>query len=352
MTTNNFILTTLSQNPEYFDEVIQLIEEEFHYTNNEHSFEKDFAPLINPLNFENCFIYIDKEKNIVAAHLAVCIRTLIKDQIETPIALIGGIVTHKNYRKKNLFKNLMQNAVEIYIDKVSLYLLWSDLAGIYEKFDFYLAGGIIESGKRILSANDRPSGYEKTHFPLLSEKDFENISELYKNFNEKKFLTIKREEKDWSLIREMKSIDLYIKRNLEGNIVRYFCINKGRDLANIIHEVSCLGPEDFNNLVKELEGFQTWLPETEADKVTNKEFFYTAFIKLGNVDLLNSFLNGVSHNQLSVMTITENSVDFKFNNQDHRTSAKDFLQFLLGPKPLEEFEKFKLSLYISGADSV
>ena len=58
MTVNNFVLTTLSSNPEYFEEVIRLIEEEFHYSENQ-SFEMDFSPLVDPLNFENCFLYID-----------------------------------------------------------------------------------------------------------------------------------------------------------------------------------------------------------------------------------------------------------------------------------------------------
>ena len=62
MNSNNLSLTTLSENPEYFEEVIKLIEEGFHYSESHH-YEKDFAPLVDPLNFENCFIYIDKENS-------------------------------------------------------------------------------------------------------------------------------------------------------------------------------------------------------------------------------------------------------------------------------------------------
>ncbi|RPJ76379.1 MAG: GNAT family N-acetyltransferase, partial [Alphaproteobacteria bacterium] len=231
MTSNNFALTTLAQNPEYFEEVIGLIEEGFHYNESFH-YEKDFAPLVDPLNFENCFLYIDKETNTVAAHLAVCIRTLVKDEIETQVALVGGIVTSKKHRGKKLFGNLMNHALSTYENKVSLYILWSDLEVIYEKFFFYRTGGIIETGKGNLSSSEKPAGYGKTKFASLTEKDFDRVRFLYQTFNEKYFFTLKRGERDWAIIKDMNSIDLYIKKNHLGEIIKYFCINKGRDLTN------------------------------------------------------------------------------------------------------------------------
>ena len=45
MIKDNFVLTTLEKNPEYYNEVIELIEDEFHYEHN-HKYEKDFAPLM------------------------------------------------------------------------------------------------------------------------------------------------------------------------------------------------------------------------------------------------------------------------------------------------------------------
>jgi hypothetical protein len=351
MTSNNFVLTTLSENPEYFEEVIRLIEEEFHYSK-ENSFEKDFAPLIDPLNFENCFLYIDKETNVVAAHLAVCLRTLIMNDIETKIALIGGIVTGKKYRGKNLFKDLMDHALRSFEEQVSLFILWSDIESLYERFFFFRTGGILETGTRILSASDRPPGFEKTNFTMLSEKDFKRIIYLYGSFNEKTFLTVKREEKDWSIIKEMSSIDLYIKRNAQSEIQRYFCVNKGRDLTNVIHELSCPNSNDYLLLLKELEIYKTWLPETESSKVSNTEVFYTAFIRLGNKDLLNNFLGKVSGNLLSIKELNHEMVAFEYDQKPFNITSKDFLQYLFGPKPLEEFAPYKLSLYIAGADSI
>lgn len=351
MIQNNFVLTTLAQNPEYFEEVIDLIEEGFHYNESFH-YEKDFAPLVDPLNFENCFIYIDKETNELAAHLAVCLRTLIKDQIEMQVALIGGIVTSKKHRGKKLFENLMNHALKAYENKVSLYVLWSDLEVIYEKFLFYRTAGIIETGKGILSSREKPAGYEKINFPSLSEKEFDRIRFLYQSFNEKYFFTLKREDKDWAIIRNMSSIDLYIKKNQQGEIVKYFCINKGRDLANIIHEISCLNPTEYLKMLKDLSGYKLWLPETEQININSVEVFYTAFMKIGNRELLNNFLHEISDNKLTIKKIDGQFINFVFNEKTYDASCKDFLQYLFGPKPLEEFSPYNLSPYFTGTDSV
>lgn len=351
MSLNNFVLTTLSQNPEYFEEAIRLIEEGFHYSE-PHHYEKDFAPLVDPLNFENCFLYIDQETNNVAAHLAVCIRTLVKGDIETKVGLIGGIVTHKKHRGKHLFKNLMDYALEKYEGQVSLFVLWSDLEGLYERFFFYRTGGIIETGKRNFDLSERPRGYEKTKFSSLCEKDFESIIHLYSTFNERCFFTIKREEKDWSIIKNMSSIDLYIKKNNSGEIQKYFCVNKGHDLTSIIHEISCQGPAEYLSLLKELAEFKIWLPETESDKLSSIEIFYTAFVRPGNKILLNDFLSKISNNQLSIKEINNDNVTFDFQKKTYNVSCKEFLQYLFGPKPLEEFASYGLSFYIAGTDSI
>ena len=351
MTANLFTLTTLSQNPEYFEEVIRLIEEEFHY-GKEQSFEKDFAPLVNPLNFENCFFYVDNTTNIVVAHLAVCVRTLTKHEIEMTVALIGGIVTHKKYRGKNLFKNLIAHAIHTYQLEVSLFILWSDLESLYEKFDFYRTGGLIECGKRNFSNSECLSGYQKTKFPSLSDKEFATINHLYTTFNEKHFFTIKRHDKDWSIIKDMSSIDLYIKKNSSGDIEKYFCINKGRDLTNIIHEISCRNAEDYASLIKELGSFKLWLPETEVTKTNNKEIFYTAYIKIGNITLLNNFLDAISKGELKITKSENNNIHFKFQNKIYNATFKDFLQNIFGPNAIDEFSDYGLSIYISGVDSI
>ena len=350
MNKNGFTLTTLSENPEYFEEVIALIEKEFHYNKN-FSYAKDFALLMDPLNFENCYLYIDQETNNVVSHLAVCNRTMIKNKHTIKIALLGGIVTNSSFRGKGLFKNLINHALKIHSDECGLFILWSEINGLYEKFSFHLGGGLIETGHTVFSNNDRPMGFNKTTFKELSVKEFESIQKIYTEFNQRFFFTIVREEKEWSIIREMSSIDLYTKKNEQGSIEQYFCVNKGQDLANFIHEIGCI-PHQYLQMMKSLQKYKIWLPESELELSTNKDIFFTAYVKLGNFKILRDFLKDVSNNQLELYEMTEDLISFRFGTTEHQCVQKDFIQYLFGPRPLKEFESLNLSLYIPGTDSI
>lgn len=350
MVQDNFALTTLSDNPEYFEDVLRLIEEEFHYSEGHH-FEKDFAPLMDPMNFENCYLYIDKNTNTVAAHLAVCERELIKKEAQIKAALIGGIATHKNFKRMHLFSGLMEQALTRHAD-AGLFILWSDLENMYEKFHFHRTGGLIETGKRNFSASERPSGYEKSKFSMLTDAEFASIIKMYEEFNQSRFFTIKREEKDWSIIREMNSVDVYVRKNIQGEINRYFCVNKGRDLTNIIHEIGATNEKEYSALLKDLETFKLWLPETEGERFKSSDIFYTAFFRLGSVDKFNHFLDHATNGSLKILGHNPEMVAFEFKSESFNVSHKDFLQYLFGPKPLVEFAPFGLSLYVAGIDSI
>ncbi len=350
MNKNTFTITTLAENPEYFDEVIALIEKEFHY-NKAFSYAKDFALLMDPLNFENCYLYIDQETNNVVSHLAVCNRTMVKNNHTINIALIGGIATNNSNRGRGLFRSLMNHALAVHSKDCGLFILWSEINGLYEKFSFHLGGGLVETGQTAFTLSDRPMGFTKTTFKELSAKEFEYIQKIYKEFNQKTFFTVIREEKEWSIIREMSSIDLYIKKNELGLIEQYFCVNKGQDLANIIHEIGCL-PSQYLQMMKSLQTYKIWLPESELELSTNKDIFYSAYFKLGNIKTLNEFLKQVSNNELELSGMTGDLVTFRFGPTEHQSSHKDFLQYLFGPRPLKEFEALMLSPYITGTDSI
>lgn len=350
MNKNSFTLTTLSENPEYFEEVTALIEKEFHYNSNQ-TYAKDFALLMDPLNFDNCYLYIDQDSNKVVSHLAVCPRVMIKNNSTINVALIGGIATSVDFRGRDLFKNLMNHALKIHSQECGLFILWSEITGLYEKFSFHLSGGLIETGHGIFSQNDRPIGFTKSTFKDLPARDFDAIQKLYKGFNQKYFFTVVRTEKEWSIIREMDSIDLYTKRNEAGAIEQYFCVNKGRDLTNIIHEVGCL-PDQYLQLMKSLQKYRTWLPESELSLSSNKDIFFTAFMRLGNFNILKEFLKSVSEGQLELYEMTGDLISFRFDTIEHQSSHKDFLQYLFGPRPLKEFEGLVLSPYVPGTDSI
>jgi predicted acetyltransferase len=345
-----FTLTTLANNPEYYEEVIALIEKEFRYSE-KMSYAQDFALLMDTLNFENSYLYVDQKTNLVVAHLAVCKRIMIKANITIPVIFIGGIVTVPEFRGHNLFKKLMNHALEIHSKDNALFFLWSEITGMYEKFSFYLSGGLVETGQTSFSNNDRPIGFQKTTFKELAEYDFETVQSIYQEFNQKYFFTVLRKEKEWAIIKEATSIDLYVKRNSTGSIEQYFCINKGRDLTNIIHEIGCL-PEQYLSFIKVIQKYKTWLPESELSISNNKELFFTAYMRLGNMELLNKFIMQLSNNEMVIYQISDLNINFKYQNIDYNVSPKDFLQFIFGPKPLKEFEKYQLSPYIAGTDSI
>jgi hypothetical protein len=204
----------------------------------------------------------------------------------------------------------------------------------------------------VFSLTDRPAGYEKTSFDQLSSSDFEQIIDLYQDFNQKYFFTLTRGDKEWSIIKEMKSIDVYIKRDLQGNIVKYFCVNKGRDLTSIIHEVSAKSENDFRSLLKDVEKFKLWIPESENSHFSSAEIFFTAFMKLGNEKIFSDFIKKVSNGELSITSRENQFINFKYKDQTIKATEQEFIQYVLGPRALEEFTSYKLSLYICGTDSI
>ena len=195
MDKSHYVLSTLAEQPEYYDDVMGLIEKEFHYEK-PFSYATDFAPLVNPNNFENCFIIIHLESKMMVAHLGVLPRVMIKNNGEMPILMIGGIVTEKSHRGKNLFRTLMNHACNLYKEKAALVFLWSELHDIYEKFSFYRAGGIIETGKSVITSDKTPKGFIATNFSKLSLGEFDEIKNIYQTFNEKYFFTLKSEREN------------------------------------------------------------------------------------------------------------------------------------------------------------
>ena len=347
---DHYSLSTLARHPEFYKEVITLIETEFHYNQNQ-SYANDFSPLMNPLNHENCHFVIDKRNNKVVSHVAICLREMVKEEICIPVGLLGGIATDKDYRNKGIFKYLFNNVLPLYEKNLGLLILWSDLSGFYEKFSFVLAGGTIESGSAILNDQHIPSGFYKTKMNLLSDSEFNQIQSIYKNNNEKMYFTVKRDDASWSLIRQMDSIDLFIKRDTEGKITQYFCANKGFDLTNIIHEI---GTEDRSDdiLIKQLKKYRLWLPESKKKIISSENLFYTAFFKIGSQLILNNFLMQITHNQLKILKHDNGIIQFEFKNSVHQFTDQEFMTYLFGPNFLIDFEVFNLSPYISGFDSI
>lgn len=342
--------STLAENPQLFEEVIALVEKEFHYTH-EYSYLDDFYLLMNPLNFENCLIAIDTNTNTVAAHVAFCKRELIKGTHTLPIVMIGGIATNAQYKKQGLFRELMNQVIAKNKNSTALYMLWSEITGLYEKFNFYLSGGLIQTGNSFFDETKKPVGFYKHTFKDLSNSDFNQILKLHQISVEQKVFAPKRTKNEWALIKDLKSVDLYLKKDEDNQIVQYFMINKGRDLNNIVHEFGAL-ENYYKDLVRLLKPYKTWMCETHKPLLNNYETFFNAYIKIGNIQKLNQFLENVSGQELKIDSMVDDVIHFSYRNQPLNLTQHEFLVGLFGPNIIEEFSHYQLSPYIPGIDSV
>ena len=79
----------LSEKPSCFAATLKLIERSFGYKD-PHSFEIDFAPLIDKSNFENCFILLDESEKVIA-HIGAKDRTITLGNEKFIFTMLGGI---------------------------------------------------------------------------------------------------------------------------------------------------------------------------------------------------------------------------------------------------------------------
>ncbi|WP_417337180.1 GNAT family N-acetyltransferase [Halobacteriovorax marinus] len=338
----DFFQTTLAQAPDYFDETISLIEKGFKYPTH-HSFLTDFYPLLGPLNHHNCHLLIDNKK--VIGHIAVKERTLHYKGIETPVALIGGIVIDERNQQQGNFTPFFKNIQERYKDDNSLFLLWSDLKSLYNRFEFYEAGGVIQTGTKKLLNENLSSDWKQTTFKSLSPEDFDQVKDLYANQNN---LTLKRSESDWDQIKEITSSNLYIKKS--DVINSYFIKGKGNDLTNIIHEfITSHDPIDQYELFSD---YQLWLPEKYNKVFNKKDIFYSSFMKIANPILLSNFLRELTNDQLSINSFMKNEINISYLNNSFDFKVDEFLTGIFGPTPIKEFEQIIPGIYIGGVDSI
>lgn len=342
MNTANISFTNLKESPEYYLSVISLIESEFEYDKN-FSFKDDFSAIFRQENHEHVLMLIDEESKQVVSTLSYLPKTLLKNQHLFPVVFIGGIATRKDYTRQGLFRRLMNHVILVNQQKVGLFMLWSNHQGLYEKFHFHLAGGILETDHNShFSYNE----YTNAELKNLSIEDIQNIKSIYSNEIESKHFAIKRTENDWELFFKHSSTKLFIKRAPENQISSYYLIGKGHDLKEIVHEFA---PLDQQSAYPE----KTWLPEYAIENNQSGQMQYTAYMRLGSQIILEKFINQLAPSaSLKIKKIQEFNVMFSYQNQNYELSEEDFLHSLFGPNPINEFSNLKLSPYISGLESI
>lgn len=258
----------LASHPHFYNYVLQLIEKNFQYKEPFH-FECDFYPLLTKSNHTHNHLLLDGEK--LVGHIGVCLR----EWGDLKVAFIGGIAVDERYQKQGHFKTLMNHVLSLYQNECETFILWSDLHSMYEKFGFVAHEGLIQTGEL---AFEKPNLYEESTWKKLDTNEWEQIKSLYENMS-KNFVTLKRQVRDWENIAQMSSTRLFLKRNANGKILGYFCVGKGQDLTDIIHEIAFESEEVKLRLYKTLGRFKLWLPESEKAHFPEAQDLILALIK-------------------------------------------------------------------------
>lgn len=263
-------LSTLKDSPHHYKDVLTLIEKNFHYQRPE-SFAVDFAPLMHVSNHAHNFILIDEVSNTLVAHIGVSLRLW----DEHPVALLGGIAVSEQFQGQGIFKKIFEEVLKRYEKKVQAFVLWSDLHEMYKKYDFHPLKSLIQTGEKNFS---KPQGYQETNFSTLSKNEISDLAKLYQTMSES-YHTLKRTPEDWKRIQAITSTRLFMAKNPKGEIVRYFCVGKGMDLHDIIHEIGFSSEEEKLKLFKDLKDFKLWLPLSEKEHFPRAQELILALTK-------------------------------------------------------------------------
>ena len=338
-------ISNLKVRPELYDQTIKLIESSFDYSKGE-SFQIDFFPLVEKKNAHHNFIL--EEGGEVLGHVGVKTREIGNTNLKLKVALIGGVAVSEKHRGKGFLTKLLTEVFKKFDKNVGLYILWGDEINIYKKFDFYLAGGLVESIEAYNpNFNNR---YTKTKFKDISIKDFNQIKRIYQEFSLKNYISFLRNDEEWETLKKIESVDLYILKSKNEKILGYFCQNKGMDLKGIVHEFGYL--IDHQNEISELfHSLKTWYPSSATIKFPGKNI-YQALFRMGNVEIFNEFLGKRSHEELLISKCGKWEVKIKFKNKTLAIPKEFFFQRIFGPFPPKDLEEISCQFFFSGLDSV
>lgn len=327
----------MKQKPELYDDVIELIEDEFGYAP-PHKYDIDFYPLMTKSNWDN--IHLICNENKVIAVIGCKIRTITLTKAHS-FCLIGGVSVKKEHRGKGHFKRLISKVINTYRSECALFFLWSDLINLYKKFEFHLSIGLKESKIHL-----KTTKLSKVKLGDLSGNELSQVHALYENLK-KQVMTFDRKKEDWDEIKKITSSDLYLRKDGD-KILSYFFKNKGQDLDSVVHEVShpiMLTKKDIT-----LSG-KYWLPE-ESKLNEKSELNYMALVRLADDTKLNDFIVDWSNDKISIKEISRDVVTISYNQQPFEIPSNEFLCYLFGPGAAEEFQGLGKPFYISGLDSI
>lgn len=348
---NLMIITNLNEKPELFEQTLNLIEDSLGYFE-PYRYDIDFHPLMEKMNWKNNYVIYDSKNKTVVSHIGVNIRTLKNNNMTSPIALLGGISVHKDFRGQGLFKRLMEHVFKKFEKKVSLFILWSDLKELYNKFNFYEAGLVFQTGSMNLSENKSIElFFEKTRLTDLSQSDIKELKKIYESYSEENLTYIVRNDDHWSMLKNITSCDLYLFKK-EEKIQGYFFANKGLDLQNIIHEIG-IKKEFKKEFLDYISPYKVWLPEKLPYKDHFSKNTFLAFFKVGSVKLFKSFVYNLSNKNILVEKVSPEFIIYHERGVQKKETIEYFLNYLFNHKKAD-FENNLTSypIYFSGLESI
>ncbi|MFT6068876.1 MAG: putative GNAT family N-acyltransferase [Bacteriovoracaceae bacterium] len=315
----------LREKPNYFEDLMKLIESGFSYEE-QYSYKEDFFLLIEESNWENLHLLIS-DKDEIVAHVGT---RLLKLNNDTPVLFIGGIVVNPTYKGRGHFKELFSKVINIYKDRVAFMVLWSDLDGLYKKFNFHEAGEIVQTGANNISEeNLNKIGYK--HSDLSKFIDSGELESCYKQPLSKETLLIKRDKEHWKKIAHIKSSRFftYLKDN---KLVSYLFLGKGMDMPSVIHEIGFSNLIDQEKILPELYPYKLWLPFIEEVIPSNEETsFFLGIFRISDNSLFKKFVSSISNNEIEVLKIDEGEITFTQNEVENKLLHQEFLNLILLP---------------------
>jgi predicted N-acetyltransferase YhbS len=330
----------LSDKPSCYEATIRLIEKSFHYKK-PNSFEIDFAPLIDKSNHHNCYILVDENENVLA-HIGTREREINLNGKKFSLTLLGGIAVDEARRGEGIFQTLFQDVLAEKRSDTTFFILWSDLEKLYNKFGFHLCGTQYEA-----SSVKKVSPFTKTTLATLSTNEKEQIKSLYKKSFLKEYLSLERNEAEWTLLEKVTSSDLFLRKKNEV-IHDYYFINKGQDLPDVIFEYGSSG--DLDPLMKELTSYGKLWSGKEVQETENSQ--YQFFMSPGDLRQFSDFVFEFTEKKFKIVNINlmKQEVFFEFEEETLSLELPEFLRGVFGPSAFEEVNV--PTLFISGLDSV
>ena len=330
-------IETLEQKKELYNDALQLIESSLSY-NKDNSFKEDFSPLVCEENFKNCYLLLNEETLI--ATLFVLPRTIQIKEVEVKVGFLGGICVHESERGKGHLNYLMEEVLKKVENRFAFLALWSSMNELYQKFGFVEAGALCE----IPFSKCEGVETEQKNFADLTFPEKSYIISLYQHMMEE-LPHIKRNEHDWKLFFDSKSMDLHLQRNEHGQVINYWVVGKGQDLKGICHETSSLG----SLIVPKDTEANLWLPPL-PHYGENLELKFLGMIKIGNHEKFTTFVNQWSGGLINLKFSCNWNLGLK--EETFELNESDLIQGLFTPGLIQDFGFLNQYFYISGFDSI